>query len=192
MAETTGGPAASSLTFYFPRSISPRAIRARLNAVARALGYGGPTGRGAAAAMLLAIAEGELALVLLPDEQRAWAARFLRAQAAQQERPSWREALWALADSLDDAAAREAGAEEKPPLPAVFISVANGRATVGWLELTPDGSLSFCPAANAVELADEAADAVYSAGGGLNISGLYPCPSDLAAKAKRPGNGEGD
>ena len=98
----------STLGLYFPMP-RPEAneLRAELNAIARQHGYlatRGPTaGQGNAAAMLVAIATGELAVLLLPDEQRAWFAEWLRAQAAQlRQQPDLRS--WSLAEACETTA----------------------------------------------------------------------------------------
>ena len=63
--------------------------------------------------LLAAIAKGEVALVLLPDEQRAWAIEYLRsesqrlANSGEIKHLSLAEALSDIADSLARAAARE-------------------------------------------------------------------------------------
>lgn len=64
-------------------------------------------------------------------------------------------------------------------LQGVYISVANGVATVC---KTVEGKTT--PALNADDLSDAAAEAVIAQGGGLGISGIYPCPPKLAARAK--------
>lgn len=64
-------------------------------------------------------------------------------------------------------------------LRGVHISVANGQALVC---KTVDGKTT--PAANADELADDAAQAVARQGGSVLMSGVYDCPADLAARAK--------
>lgn len=73
------------------------------------------------------------------------------------------------------------------PAAAVFegpvISVANGRATVGRWQPDPTGGASFQAARNWYELEARAAEGVEDAGGAQNLSGLYPCPADLAARA---------
>lgn len=65
-----------AIGFYFPSHMTKEdvnALRERLNEVAASFGYTasrGPTaGQGNLAEMLIAIDSGELALVLLPDEQ---------------------------------------------------------------------------------------------------------------------------
>jgi hypothetical protein len=94
------------------------ALRLRLNEIAAEFGYTserGPTaGEGNLTQMLIAIDEGELALVLLPDEQRAWAINWLDEQAAalRENADSWREhslsdALTTIADALVKAQERE-------------------------------------------------------------------------------------
>lgn len=76
------------------------------------------------------------------------------------------------------------------PAAAVFegpvISVADGRATVGRWQPDPTGGASFQAARNWHELEARAAEAVEDAGGAQNLSGLYPCPADLAARAIWP------
>lgn len=87
----------------------------RLNTLAASHGYiahAGPTaGQGNLAAMLQAIDGGEVAVVLLPDEQRGIAIRWLREQAGVAG-GSLGEALLTLAQSLDEAAERAAEAEQ--------------------------------------------------------------------------------
>lgn len=94
------------------------ALRARLNQIAAEFGYtserGATAGEGNLAEMLMAIDRGELALVLLPDEQRAWAINWLDQQAAalREDADSWREyslgeALTTIADALVTAQERE-------------------------------------------------------------------------------------
>lgn len=63
---------------------------------------GPQTGRGNVAELLAAIATGEVATVLLPDEQRLLAIEFLRSAAPAQELPL-AEALSSLADELEQA-----------------------------------------------------------------------------------------
>jgi hypothetical protein len=76
------------------------------------------------------------------------------------------------------------------PAAAVFegpvISVADGRATVGRWQPDPTGGASFQAARNWHELEARAAEAVEDAGGAQNLSGLYSCPADLAARAIWP------
>lgn len=76
------------------------------------------------------------------------------------------------------------------PAQAVFeglvISVADGRATVGRWQPDPTGGATFQAARNWRELEAAAAGAVEDAGGAQNLSGLYPCPADLAARAIWP------
>lgn len=101
----------TTLGFYFRLDRDQaNAMRASLNEIARSHGYiahGGPThGEGNAAALLVAIAAGEVATVLLSDEQRSMAIDFLTDAAAAAPWPL-RDALASIAESLSDAAARE-------------------------------------------------------------------------------------
>lgn len=64
-----------------------------------------------------------------------------------------------------------------------LISVANMRATVSRQEPTRTGYVLEA-ATNWEDLEDEAGQAVLQVGGGINLSGLYPCPDELAARAK--------
>lgn len=97
------------------------ALRSRLNEIAAGFGYTserGPTaGEGNLTEMLTAIDKGELALVLLPDEQRAWAIDWLDEQAAslRENADSWRQyslsdAIATIADALLKAQQREEAA----------------------------------------------------------------------------------
>ena len=64
-----------------------------------------------------------------------------------------------------------------------LISVANMRSVVS--RQHPRGSgFDLEAAANWEDLEDEAVQAVLQAGGGVNLSGLYPCPPDLAQRAR--------
>ena len=63
------------------------------------------------------------------------------------------------------------------------ISVANTRATVS-RQHPRGGGFQVEAAANWEDLEDEAVQAVLQAGGGVNLSGLYPCPPDLAERAR--------
>ena len=63
-----------------------------------------------------------------------------------------------------------------------LISVANLRSVVSRQHPRGNG-YDLEPAANWEDLEDEAAQAVLQAGGGVNLSGLYPCPPDLAERA---------
>ena len=63
-----------------------------------------------------------------------------------------------------------------------LISVANTRATVSRQHPRGNG-FDLEPAANWEDLEDEAVQAVLQAGGGINLSGLYPCPPELAERA---------
>jgi len=109
-----------TLTLYV-RTPQPatNALRARLNALAAAHGYTatrGPTaGQGNLAELLRAIDAGEVALVLLPEQNRASAIRWLREQAQQLGAEAndfstlgLAEALETFADALSDAADRAA------------------------------------------------------------------------------------
>ena len=64
----------------------------------------------------------------------------------------------------------------------IIISVANLRATVSRQHPRGDG-YDLEAAANWEDLEDEAVQAVLQAGGGINLSGLYPCPPELAERA---------
>lgn len=97
------------------------ALRARLNQIAAEFGYtaerGATAGEGNLAEMLTAIDSGELALVLLPDEQRAWTIDWLDEQAAslRENADSWRQyslsdAIATIADALLKAQQREEAA----------------------------------------------------------------------------------
>ena len=103
----------STIGLYF-RGMSQQetnALRGKLNAIAAAHGYiahaGQTAGEGNAAALLAGIAAGEVALVMLPDEQRAWVVEFLESAAATASRPLV-DALTSIADALREASAREA------------------------------------------------------------------------------------
>jgi hypothetical protein len=74
----------ATITFYVPGDPgSGNAFRARLNAIAGELGYsspGGPTkGQGSITQLLLAIDNGEVAVVFLSDEERRRALATLNA-----------------------------------------------------------------------------------------------------------------
>lgn len=93
------------------------ALRSRLNELAGSMGYKAdpksPTaGQGLLAALLVAIDAGEVALVLLPDEQRAMAVAWLREQAECQPGPL-AEALGSIAASLEAAVDRERAADAR-------------------------------------------------------------------------------
>jgi hypothetical protein len=62
------------------------------------------------------------------------------------------------------------------------ISVWNCRAVVSRRRDHADGTWSFVPCANWEELEEEALEAVEAVGGAMNLSGLYPCPPELAEK----------
>lgn len=89
------------------------ALRSRLNALAGALGYvspGGPTrGEGSLTRLLLAIDAGEVALVLLTDDERRKAREALVAIAAQDPfHGSWAHSILV---ALDAAADRQSAAD---------------------------------------------------------------------------------
>ena len=65
----------------------------------------------------------------------------------------------------------------------IIISVANLRATVSRQHPRGNG-YDLEAAANWEDLEDEAVQAVLLSGGGINLSGLYPCPPDLAERAR--------
>jgi len=68
--------------------------------------------------------------------------------------------------------------------PGFAINVWNCRAQVcAWVR-DEHGGWYLEPAANWEELEDEAADAVYEQGGGINLSGQYYCPPELASKGQ--------
>jgi hypothetical protein len=73
------------------------------------------------------------------------------------------------------------------PAEAVYqgpvISVANGRAILGRWQPDQAGGATLQPARNWQELEPNAAAAVEDAGGAQNLSGLYPCPAELAGRA---------
>ncbi len=104
-----------SLTFYHPSQAEANRLRDQLNKLAAQHGYaasrGRMTERGGGAELLTAIANGEVALVLLADEQRAWAAEWLEEWAGELEHPSLAEALETIAAALRDAMQREAQAD---------------------------------------------------------------------------------
>lgn len=89
-----------------------RQLRADLASIAAHHGYTserGPTaGEGNPAALLVAIASGEIALLLLADGPRNAAIRRLR-ELAPSEHPTIREAFHGLANALETAIARELG-----------------------------------------------------------------------------------
>jgi hypothetical protein len=107
----------TTIGFYF-RGMERQAVnalRARLNDLAAGFGYiahGGPTtGRGNAAELFVAIDGGEVALVLLSDEQRAMVTLFLEQQVDAQPGTALAEALQVIADALVAAAQRQAQAD---------------------------------------------------------------------------------
>lgn len=115
-------PPGATIGLYFPLSKDElNALRHRLNYLFGSMGYADedstPPYRGGLPAGLMALDKGELALVLLPDEQRAWAREWLLQQAATLEKAepprSFRElgiieALRVIADALGEAIDREA------------------------------------------------------------------------------------
>ena len=107
----------STLGLYFRKEQhEANSLRSRLNELARSMGYlavsGRTVGQGNLAALLVAIDAGEVALVLLPDEQRAMAAAWLREQAEGQPGPL-AEALSTIAASLEAAVDRERAADAR-------------------------------------------------------------------------------
>lgn len=88
------------------------ALRSRLNAMAGSFGYiahrGPTTGQGNLAELLIAIDSGEVALVLLPDEQRSAMVDFLRQVAADSQQSALvTEAAESIAQALEQAIERE-------------------------------------------------------------------------------------
>lgn len=63
----------------------------------------------------------------------------------------------------------------------ILISVSNTRATVSRQHPRGD-DFDLEAAANWEDLEDDAVQAVLQVGGGINLSGLYPCPPDLAER----------
>lgn len=104
----------TALGFYFRLSkADANRVRRDLADLAKELGYTatrGPTvGEGNPAELLVAIASGEVALVLLPDEHRQWASEWLcqRATEMRKEANDFRslgiaEALEVIARALDE------------------------------------------------------------------------------------------
>ena len=88
-------------------------IRRALNEMAEEMGYVARAGYDSGGGLLAAIVGGEVALVLLPDEQRAWAIEYLRGESKRLAGSSvirdisLAEALEAIANSLAEALARE-------------------------------------------------------------------------------------
>lgn len=104
--------------FYFRNldGTAANALRARLNTLAGTLGYTASSGRtkgaGNVAALLQAIDAGEVAVVLLPDEQRGMVAAWLRNEAAAMAANGpLADALAVIAGALEAAADREWGAD---------------------------------------------------------------------------------
>jgi len=74
------------------------------------------------------------------------------------------------------------------PIPGgIVIEVWNCRATVSRWARLPNDDLILEPATNADDLEAEAHQAVLDQGGGVNLSGMYECPDDLATRAVWPG-----
>lgn len=65
----------------------------------------------------------------------------------------------------------------------IIINVWNVRAAVSRRRDEPGGAWSYEPAQNWEALEADATEAVEGAGGWITMSGLYPCPPDLAARA---------
>ncbi len=93
------------------------AMRQRLNTIAASYGYcadrGPTTGKGNAAEMLMAIDEGELAIVLLPDEQRAAVIEWIEKNASTIGNFMVGEALESIARQLQAAIEREKETEKE-------------------------------------------------------------------------------
>lgn len=74
----------------------------------------------------------------------------------------------------------------KPGMPefmsGIFIDVANGRAR--FARLSNGDGFDFEFANNSNDLQDDLAQAVSDLGAYITMSGQYPCPAELAAKAK--------
>lgn len=121
----------SAIGLYFPLSKgAANDLRRRLNYQFGQMGYADkdskPPWRGGLPAGLLAIDKGELALVLLPDEQRTWAREWLYQRAddltndtetgCTPKELAIAEALRTIADALGEAMNKEieAEAEEEP------------------------------------------------------------------------------
>lgn len=64
-----------------------------------------------------------------------------------------------------------------------IIDVVNCRAIVSQRVTGQWGLLEYSAAVNWEELEEEAATAVAAQGGAINISGQYPCPAELVARA---------
>lgn len=108
----------ASLTLYIPGPPeAANTLRAKLNEVFGLLGYGSvrsnPPYRGAAAEGLQVLAEGEVALVLLPPEHQAQAIQWLREQAAQIRQEANDFTVLGLAEALDVIAAALDAAMER-------------------------------------------------------------------------------
>lgn len=108
----------TSHLLYFRNNRDAKAILATLAEIALAFGYvnhAGPNpGAGNVAELLAAIASGELALVLLPDEQRDYAIDDLAldAQVAEESGDYWRAQTYpVLARALVAARQREQDAD---------------------------------------------------------------------------------
>lgn len=112
----------TSHLLYFRRNRDAAAILSRLAEMAAAFGYvnhAGPNpGAGNVAEMMAAIASGELAVILLPDEQRDYAITDLRADAAANPGDYWRSQTYpTIANALQAARNREQANDDAPPLP---------------------------------------------------------------------------
>lgn len=110
---------ASTFGLYF-KGLGQRdanAMRRRLNKIAASYGYRserGPTnGEGNAAEMLVAIDGGELATVLLPDEQRSAVIAWIESNADSLSNLTAGDGLKSIARQLQAAIEREKEAEEE-------------------------------------------------------------------------------
>lgn len=70
--------------------------------------------------------------------------------------------------------------------PLYVVSVWNCRAAVCRRRDRADGSWTYEPATNWEDLEPEALEVVEAQGGAVNLSGLYPCPLDLAERGEWP------
>ncbi len=93
------------------KDLTSKPVTSALRRVAEYHGYtaqrGPRAGQGNVVELALAIGSGELATVLLPDEQRSMAIRWLNEQAQQVSDLSLAEALKSIADQLYTAVLRE-------------------------------------------------------------------------------------
>ena len=64
------------------------------------------------------------------------------------------------------------------------ISVWNCRATVSRQVDMGNGVWSYEPAANWQDIENAAIDEVEASGGAINMSAIYPCSAELAARAQ--------